>query len=111
MYLVHRVVYEAVTRNTIPEGMQCNHISEDKTENSFGNINLMSPKENNNCGTVNERRAKALSKQVGAYKDGELVITFPSTAEAGRQGFNQGAVSSCCRGERKTYKGYTWKYL
>ena len=27
-YLVHRVVYEAVTGEPIPEGMQCNHINE-----------------------------------------------------------------------------------
>lgn len=50
-------------------------------------------------------------KQVCAFKNNELVMTFPSTAEAGRQGFCQVSVAACCRGERKTHKGYTWKYL
>ena len=116
-YGVHRIVYEAVTGEPIPEGMQCNHINEDKTDNRFCNINLLTPKENTNWGTRTERASKAKtnnpkrSKQVGAFKDGELVMTFPSAREAGRQGFYQGNVSACCRGELKTYKGYEWRYI
>lgn len=34
-YLVHRVVYESVTGEPIPEGMQVNHINECKTDNRF----------------------------------------------------------------------------
>lgn len=117
LYHLHRIVYEAVTGSPIPEGMQVNHINEDKTDNKFSNLNLMSPKENTNFGTCIERRAKTNtnnpkhSKTVGAFKNGELVMSFPSTNEAGRKGFNQSAVASCCRGEKKTYKGYTWKYI
>ena len=123
-YMLHRVVYESVTGEPIPEGMQCNHISEDKTDCSFANLNLLTPKENCNFGTRNKRIAKALSKtlkgiipkanppkQVAAYKDGKLVMTFLSTREARRQGFNQGNISECCNGKRKTHKGYTWKYI
>lgn len=115
-YLVHRVVWEAVTGEPIPEGYEINHITEDKTENSFCSLNLMSHKENCNFGTRNERRAKAqtngvLSKQVGAFKDDELVMTFQSTREAQRQGFNQGAISDCCNGKRKTHKGFVWRYI
>lgn len=126
-YLLHRVVWESVTGEPIPEGMQVNHINECKTDNSFVNLNLMTPKENTNWGSGIERRSKSIkinkklsksltnnpkiSKSVGAYKDGELVMTFQSAMEAKRQGFNQGNVSACCRGERKIHKGYTWKYL
>lgn len=126
-YLLHRVVYESVTGEPIPEGMQCNHINECKSDNRFCNINLMTCKENNNWGTRNSRISKAmtnntklskantnnpkLSKSVGAFKDGKLVITFPSLNEAQRQGFNQGNVCSCCIGERKTHKGFEWRYL
>ena len=116
-YLVHRVVWEAVTGAQIPYRMQINHRSEVKTENFFENLELMTPKQNINYGSGISRRAKSqtnnqkTSKSVGAFKDGELVMTFPSTAEAGRQGFNEGAVAACCRGERKTHKGYSWKYL
>ena len=118
MYRLHRVIYEAVTGSPIPKGYEINHRSEVKTENMVSNLELLRHKENSNYGSRNARISKAkinnpkTSKQVGAFnKNDELVITFPSTAEARRQGFNEGAVAACCRGERKTHKGYTWKYL
>lgn len=111
-YYLHRVVYEAVTSEPIPEGMQCNHIDERKDNNMISNLELMTPKQNSNWGTRNER----LSKQVGAFKDGELVLVFPSTNEAGRLGFDRSVVSKCCRNcylreGNNVYKGYTWQYL
>ena len=111
MYYLHRVVYEAVSGEPIPSNMQINHRSEVKTSNMISNLELVSPKENSNYGTGISRRAKQISKQVGAYKDGNLVMTFPSTMEAQRQGFNFGNVAACCRGKRKTHKGFEWKYL
>ena len=111
-YLLHRVVYEAVTGEPIPDGMQVNHINECKSDNRFfDNLELVTPKQNINYGSRNERAAKTKSKQVGAYKDGNLVFTFPSTMEARRQGFNQGNVWSCCIGERKTHKGFEWRFI
>lgn len=115
-YLVHRVVLESVTGEPIPEGLDVNHINEIKTDNRFSNLNLMTRKENINWATGIERCHKAmtngkLSKSVGAFKNGKLIMTFPSTMEAGRQGFNQGNVAACCRGKLKKYKGFEWKYL
>ena len=130
-YQLHRVVYESFTGEQIPEGLQINHIDECKTNNHINNLNLMTCKENINYGTANLRRGKSvsksntnniklstalinntkLSKQVGAFKNGELIMSFPSIAECGRQGFNSGNVSSCCRGKLKTHKGYEWRYL
>ena len=54
---------------------------------------------------------KMKKKQVGAFKDGELVMVFSSTTEARRNGFIQSNVSACCNGKKKTHRGYTWKYL
>ena len=115
-YLVSRIVYETFSGSPIPEGMQVNHINEDKTDNRFENLNLMTQKQNNNWGTRNIRVSKALingklSKAVGAYKDGELIFTFPSAKEGGRNGFNQGHISACCRGEEKTHRGFEWRYI
>ena len=116
-YYVHRVVLEAVTGEQIPEGYEINHISEDKTENFFANLELITHKQNVNYGSRNERIGKAntnnpkLSKAVGAFKNGELVMTFPSISEAQRQGYNLGHVYACCNCNRKTHKGYTWRYL
>ena len=115
-YYLHRVVYESVTGSPIPKGYEINHISEVKDENFFENLQLISHKENLNYGSRNSRIAKAmtngkLSKQVGAFKDGELVMAFPSAREAGRQGFCKSSVVYCCNGKRKTHKGFEWKYL
>ena len=114
MYYLHRVVWESVTGEPIPKGFEINHRSEVKTDNRFfENLELVSHKENINYGTRNLRSAKSQSKRVGAFKNGELVMTFQSTIEAERNGFSHSAVSACCRGVKKykTHKGYTWKYL
>lgn len=53
--------------------------------------------------------AEAKSKKVYQYTlDGELVKIWKSARECGRNGFNQGHVSACCRGIEKKYKGYKW---
>lgn len=111
---VHRIIY-ATCYGDIPIGMQVNHIDEDKSNNSISNLNLMTPKENTNWGSGKEKSAKSrtngkLSKKVEAYKDGKLVMTFPSTKEAQRQGYGSGGVSLCCRGKQKEYMGYKWIY-
>lgn len=116
-YLLHRVVWESVTGEPIPKGFDVNHITEDKTDSRFESLNLMSHKDNLNFGTRNSRISKSntnnpkRSKQVCAYRNGELVFTFPSKIEAQRQGFDKGYVSKCCNGKMKTYKGFEWRYL
>lgn len=113
---LHRFIYKAVN-GPIPESLQVNHLDENKSNNSIFNLNLLTPKENLNFGTRNKRAGKALtnhpgmSKPVGAFINGELKLTFPSINEAGKNGFNQGNVVSCCQGERKSHKGYEWKYI
>ena len=120
-YLLHRVVWESVTGSPIPKGYEINHISEAKDENFFENLQLLSHKQNVNYGSRNSRAGKSLtkvltnnqklSKPVGAFKDGKLVFTFPSTSEAQRQGFKKSHISACCRGKSKTHRGFQWKYL
>ena len=115
-YLLHRVVFEAVSCEPIPECYEINHIDEMKDNNAISNLELVSHKENCNFGSRNTRRAKAQSKQVGAFKDGKLVMTFYSTNEAGRNGFDQGNVAKCCRNcymreGNNVYKGFVWRYI
>ena len=115
-YLLHRVVWETFSGEQIPEGIQVNHIDENKENCMFSNLNLMTPKENTNWGSGIIRRAKKRSKQVGALNNGKLVMTFQSTQEAKRNGFDQSAVSACCRNcymreGNNIYKGFEWIYL
>ncbi len=130
---VHRVVWTAVN-GEIPKGYEVNHIDENKSNNSISNLNLLTHQENINWGSHNERVSKARkgkkqpniskaltnrkdqSKSVGAFKDGTLMMVFPSTKEAQRQGYNSGHISACCRNcynrqGNNTYKGFQWQYL
>ena len=56
---LHRLVYEAFI-GTIPNGMQVNHIDENKANNRVSNLNLLTPKENSNWGTRTKRIAEVL---------------------------------------------------
>lgn len=115
-YTIHRLEYEAFY-GKIPDGMQVNHINEDKTDNSLENLNLMTPKENTNWGTGIKRRAE---KQINGKKSkciiqydlsNNYIKEFPSTKEIERQlGFAHNNISKCCLNKIKTVYGYIWRY-
>ena len=122
---VHRLVGQTFLPN--PEGKPCiNHkIEGDKgktmnfvffnedgsVDEEKSTIEWATYEENNNYGTRTERDAKTKSKKVLQLSlTGELIREWPSTKEAGRNGFNPGNVCLCCNGERKSHKGFRWMY-
>ena len=127
---VHRLIAETFLEN--PENKpQVNHkiegdegkkinmviFNEDGTVNKKKTtIEWVTPKENSNYGTRNERVAKAntngkCSKPVLQLSlSGDLIREWPSIHECGRNGFSYQHVSACCRGERKTHKGFRFMY-
>ena len=110
-FFVNRLVWEAFN-GPIPEGMQVNHINENKTDNRLENLNLMTPKENTNWGTGIARSAKSKKKMVEQHTlDGTHICTWFSATDVERElGYGQGNISKCCCGKRKTAYNYTWKY-
>ena len=132
--LVHRLVAETFLPN--PENKpEVNHkiegkkgktmnmviFNEDETINKERTtIEWVTRKENNNYATRNERAGKAISKALTNGKqsktvlqytlDGEFIREWESTQECGRNGFNQSLVAACCRGERKSHKGFRFMY-
>ena len=119
---VHRLVAEAFLPN--PENLpEVNHKDENKKNNFVflnedgtvnkekSNLEWKNHRDNLNHGTRNERIAKAKSKKVLQFSlSGELIREWDSTQECGRNGFNQGHVAACCRGEKPQYKGFRWEY-
>lgn len=135
---IHRIVAEsAFGYYGIPtDGLLVLHLDETRTNSCIDNLALGTTKENMNFPKYKQRKSKAmtgkrhsedtrkklsealkgkpkikLSKRVGAYKNGELVMEFESTREACRNGFNCSSISKCCSGKLKHHKGYNWKYL
>ena len=94
---------------------QVNHINENKLDNRLENLNWMTAKENINHGTAIERLTKKQRKnnktiQVFQYSlSGDLIRSWFSMSEASRHGFNKSLISICCKGKRKTHKGFIWK--
>ena len=110
-FLVHRLVWEAFN-GKIPEGMQVNHIDEDKSNNTIENLNLMTPKENINWGTCIERSSKKHSKPIIQMDlEANFIAEHESIMDAERKvGICYQSILACCRGKQKTAGGYIFRY-
>lgn len=77
---VHRLVWSAF-KGIIPKGLQINHKDENKQNNNLSNLELVTPKENTNFGTRNQRIAEALKKEITLFNENESLY-FKSLRDA-----------------------------
>lgn len=67
-----------------------------------------------NCRFIELKKniSRAFEKPVDQLtRDGMLIKTWVSMTEAGKKlGFNYKNISLCCKNQRKTAFGYTWRY-
>ena len=87
----------------------------DETKKKISNANKGKPAPNKGIPMSDEQKKKMRndkrSKKVLQFTlDGEFVREWPSTAECGRNGYNEGHVAACCRGEEKSHKGYIFQF-
>ena len=127
---VHRLVAETFLEN--PENKpEVNHkiegdegktmnmviFNEDGTINKEkSTIEWVTPKENCNYGTRNERifekttNGKLSKKVLQLSLSGDLIKEWPSINECERNGFDHSNICKCCQGKRKSHKGFKWCY-
>lgn len=103
---VHIAVWEAFN-GEIPKGYDVHHINHNKEDNRLENLELVDLHSHRKY-----HNSRSGCKVVEQYTlDGVFVKEYPSASQAAREnGFSQGCISECCRGECESRYGYIWKY-
>ena len=113
--LIHRLVALAFVSG-YHEGMEVNHIDENKQNNRADNLEWISRKENLHYGGHIKRSMSWISENVPKgciqmTKEGKDIQKFDSIKKAAESiGVSRSLVSLVCRGKRKFAGGFRWRY-
>lgn len=126
---LHRQIAEQVAGRKLEYDECVHHINGNKTDNRVENLAIISRSEHSrkHCleqwdNRTPEEKKQLIKRLVSAaaiknrkpvvcIKDGIVVRSFNSITDAESFGFTAQHICQCCKGYRKTHKGYGWKYL
>lgn len=112
--LIHRLVGEYFVPN-LGGYTQIDHINEDKSNNRWSNLRWVTPKENINYGSHNQRAAETYKRNrnyiICQYDlDGNLIAEYNNISEAARAvGGRTDSIRWALDGKLKTTYGFVWK--
>lgn len=113
MKYVHRIVAESFISN--PENKPCiDHIDGNPMNNCVWNLRWCTQKENCNNPISIKRHSEAHNrpiKHIVCLKDNQIIKIYKVMNNIKKDGFYTSNVIACCRGKRKSHKGYNWMYL
>lgn len=118
--LVHILVAEAFLEK-IDGCNVINHLDNDPSNNVITNLERTTQKGNIQH-SIKQNRFRASFSPLAREKHKEMwerpvigqnekeVLYYKAIVDAVNDGFDRGNISACCRGKRKTHKGYIWIY-
>lgn len=111
---VHRLVLMTFAPIDNMDKFEVNHKDENKQNNCLSNLEWCDKKYNNNYGTRTQKTAKPVVQLDPTTN--EVINVYCSVMEAKRQGFNQGAITQCCKNRYtkhspNIYLGYKWQCM
>lgn len=100
-FLIHRLVAEAFVPN--PDNkLTVDHMNRNRADNRMDNLRWATRLEQAD-NTDNKKPIVAIK--------GETILYFESAKQTEKYGFVPSAICNCCRGKKKTHRGYEWHYL
>lgn len=113
IFRVHRIVYHlfGIEVFDLNSEMFIDHIDTNRSNNDISNLRLVKNQKEN---LSNPQTRVNLGKAIIQFDlKGNKVTEFDSVVQANRLfgvADNNSNIVSCCKGKRKTYKGYIWRY-
>ena len=93
--------------NNYPE---VNHIDEDVTNNNYWNLEWCTRKYNVNFGNRTKKASESNKKSIIRYDVFGGEWEYDGIIDVKKDGYIPSCVQRCCSGERRTHKGFMWKY-